>query len=71
MVNVMAEKYTESRPRVLPNIGTCEAKSMGIDQFVKCLAEHPQDCRFVMPFGYGFFCLHPDREKIIQNSKAS
>ncbi len=54
--------------RTLPNEKDCRAQTMGMGEFAKCLVEHPDRCRFALPFGYGFLCRHPDREEIIRNT---
>jgi len=37
----------------------CKAKDIGIESFLECLEENPQECKFSMPFGYSYFCKCP------------
>ena len=39
----------------------CRAKDIGINSFLECLEEKPQECEFAMPFGNAFFCKCPVR----------
>lgn len=63
----LEEKQT-SLP-VLQNLKMCFAKDIGIAQFAECLVSDPQQCRYVLPFGHGYFCLHPHRDTIVANTK--
>lgn len=38
-------------------------------ELVECLSEHPL-CNFVLHFGYGFLCRHPQRKEIIEKLNA-
>jgi len=46
----------------------CRAKENGLRGYVDCLVEHPFGCQYAVSFGEGFFCGHPDRHEIIQNT---
>ena len=39
----------------------CKAKDFGLDSYLECLESNPQDCKFALPFGYGYFCQCPLR----------
>jgi hypothetical protein len=36
-----------------------------LDQYSHCRTANPGQCPFVLPFGRGFFCGHPEREKFL------
>ena len=42
----------------------CKAKDVGMDSFLKCLEENPQQCEFAMSFGYSYLCKCPLRINI-------
>ena len=33
----------------------CKAKDIGIESFLECLEENPQECHFSLSFGYTFY----------------
>ncbi len=39
----------------------CKAKDVGLESFLLCLEDAPQECRFSRPFGEAFFCKCPLR----------
>ncbi len=39
----------------------CKAKDFGLDSYLECLEENPQQCKFVLRFGKGHFCNCPLR----------
>lgn len=39
----------------------CKSKDFGLENYLDCLEEIPQDCPFALPFGYGHFCQCPLR----------
>lgn len=39
---------------------TCKVFDLGLDGFSECSEIGPNNCRFAVPFGYGFLCRHPD-----------
>ena len=39
----------------------CKAKDIGIETFLECSEEKPQECQFAMPFGNSHFCKCPLR----------
>ena len=47
----------------------CRAKDIGIDSFLECLEENPQECEFSIPFGNAFFCKCPVRIAIARKLK--
>lgn len=47
----------------------CKAQDIGIDTFLECLEENPQDCKFSLSFGFGYFCKCPLRIYIIKELK--
>ena len=51
----------------------CQAKYIGVDNFLECLDENPWNCSFVLSFGSGNLCQCPLRIYIskIHNLKAS
>ena len=51
----------------------CQAKYIGVDNYLECQDEDPWECSFVLSFGSGHFCQCPLREYLckIHNLKAS
>jgi len=48
----------------------CKARDFGLDKYLECLEDNPQQCKFTLSFGYTYFCLCPLRvfiEKKIRN----
>jgi len=39
----------------------CKARDIGLDSYLECLEENPQDCKFSLFFGYSHFCQCPLR----------
>jgi hypothetical protein len=39
----------------------CKAKDIGLESFLECLEDDPEDCKFSIRFGYGHFCKCPVR----------
>lgn len=39
----------------------CKAEDFGLESFMKCLEENPQDCSFNHPFGHIHLCQCPLR----------
>ncbi len=59
-----------SLPVVLPDLDTCQARSTGLTSIADCLVSSPEQCKYALSFGYGFFCRHPLRDEIIRNTPA-
>ncbi len=34
----------------------CDCRDTGLKGFLECRHERPEVCKYVLPFGYGFFC---------------
>ena len=47
----------------------CKAEDIGIESFLKCLEENPQQCQFALPFGNAYFCQCPLRVYIAKKLK--
>lgn len=39
----------------------CKAKDIGVESYLVCLDEQPEDCPFSLSFGYGHLCKCPLR----------
>jgi hypothetical protein len=46
---------------VLPDPSICRVRKITPEIF-ECLAQDPKQCRCAMPFGFGHFCQHPQRQ---------
>ncbi len=65
------EENDEVKGDGLPDSDNCRAKgftSLGYE-LVDCLIEHPL-CDFVLHFGSGLLCRHPQRKEIVERTKA-
>ncbi len=38
-----------------------KAKDIGLDSFVECQTEKPEDCKYALSFGYSYLCQCPLR----------
>jgi hypothetical protein len=47
----------------------CKAKDIGLESFLECLEENPNECRFSVPYGHSFFCKCPLRVHMAKNLK--
>jgi hypothetical protein len=48
----------------------CRAKARGASGLVDCLALTQAGlCRFSLPFGIGYFCNHPNRNRIVVDTE--
>jgi hypothetical protein len=45
----------------------CKARDFGIERYLYCLEDKPQDCSFSLSFGRGYFCTCPVRVYIAKN----
>ena len=52
----------------LPDMNICRAEDSHLRGYADCLVTHPFRCQYAVSFGGGFFCCHPHREEIIQNT---
>ena len=59
----------ESRKKIgaLPDLKVCRVKDV-VSGLSECLTENPGMCRYAVPFGYSFFCLHPERKEFTAES---
>ena len=39
----------------------CRAKDIGLENYLECLEENPDDCPFALSFGYSYMCDCPLR----------
>jgi len=39
----------------------CKARDFGAERYLECLKKEPRECKFAVPFGYGFLCKCPLR----------
>ena len=62
------KEFKKYRLAVLPNLKFCRVKDIDIDQFAVCLVNTPYNCKYALAFGDGYFCMHPNREEMIQNT---
>ncbi|MGA2245603.1 MAG: hypothetical protein ABSH48_11430 [Verrucomicrobiota bacterium] len=53
-----------------PNIVYCRARRFGMTDVVFCLVNDGHNCGFAISSGKGVFCRHPDRKKIIAQTKS-
>ncbi|MEI8037762.1 MAG: hypothetical protein WCJ14_05175 [Verrucomicrobiota bacterium] len=49
----------------------CRARPSGVGSFVDCLMGQPLHCQHGLSFGYGIFCRHPERERIVAQTEAN
>ncbi|MFZ0033433.1 MAG: hypothetical protein WAK60_00405 [Sedimentisphaerales bacterium] len=45
----------------------CKARDFGMDEYVDCLEEQPENCEFSLPFGRGCLCTCLVRIYIAKN----
>ena len=62
------KEFKKYRLGVLPDMELCRVKNIDIEQFTVCLVNNPYNCKYALAFGDGYFCLHPNREQILQNT---
>ncbi len=55
---------------LLPNPGACMTQLLEPVGLVECLVKSPQRCPYVLAFGDGFFCQHPDCRKFAKHPSA-
>ena len=65
------DNETGSTPhRVLPDPKVCRARGW-IASYALCLVDNPSICNYGISFKTGYFCTHPEREKIVAETKAA
>jgi hypothetical protein len=47
----------------------CEAKDLGLSNFLRCLEKNPQECKFSTPYGPWYLCECPLRIYIAKKLK--
>jgi hypothetical protein len=47
----------------------CKTRDIGLEHYLDCLDEEPQDCEFSLSFGNGYFCTCPLQLYIAKNLK--
>jgi hypothetical protein len=47
----------------------CKARDFGMEKYIDCLEENPENCEFSLPFGEGHLCKCALRIYIAQNLK--
>ena len=47
----------------------CKARDFGIENYLECLEEKPEECSFAMPFGILYVCKCPLRFYLAKNYK--
>ena len=57
-----------NQKRNLPSHQKCKAR-IYIDGSADCLVDNPVECRYAVLAGDRFYCKHPERDKIIINTK--
>lgn len=45
----------------------CKARDFGMERYIDCLEENPEECEFSLPFGEGYFCRCVLRVYIAKN----
>lgn len=66
--NHLSHNKHRNNNRALPDPAICRGRHIKSD-LVECLVELPSGCRYALPFGCGFFCLHPERIEIVQRTE--
>lgn len=60
---------SQTRASPLFDINKCRAKMYGAGDLVDCLAqEQAPFCGYALPFGYGYFCKHPQSKKFAETT---
>lgn len=52
-----------------PKVAFCRARRFGLSDVVFCLMEDARNCAFAISSGQSVFCRHPERDKIIAQTK--
>jgi hypothetical protein len=56
--------------RTLPDVAICRAKRSDFLDYVECLVDVRDKCRFRFPFQSTQLCIHMTREDILARTKA-
>jgi len=64
----MINQLSDNSSRILPDINVCRAKDNGITKFADCLVVQPSQCPYALSIRDSFYCYHPNRKIIIQNT---
>jgi hypothetical protein len=62
------ENSGQGKRRGLPDMKICRAERVS-DDVADCLVEAPVECQYAFALGNGYFCRHPERGKIVQNTE--
>lgn len=57
-----------NQKRSLPSRQRCKVR-VHIDGLADCLVDNPVECRYAISAGNRFHCKHPERDKILINTK--
>lgn len=44
----------------------CKAQNIGVNSFIRCLFEEPENCKFAVPLGSTYLCKCPVRALILE-----
>jgi len=71
MIGHMEDDRDEQQtpPRTLPDAAICRVENIVPCKLFGCLVTAPSSCPHALPFGKGYFCLHPEREQIAARTK--
>jgi hypothetical protein len=64
---LMCSKSFKCYKRGFKNL--CKAEDVGVETFLKCLEEHPAECKFALPTGHSYYCSCPLRVYIAKKLK--
>ena len=55
--------------KVLFDMNSCRVKAVGAGDLFDCLAkQQAYSCSYALFFGYGIFCLHPQKKSMLENT---
>jgi len=54
--------------QALPNLKKCKTRCI-TETLHECLVTNPSSCKYALPFGYNFFCTHPEAAKFVKPEK--
>ena len=66
----LASDLARVRIERIPDAGVCRAKPAGFGNYVDCLTESSHRCQYAVKFGDNYLCRHPDRQRIVEKTKA-